>query len=179
MNTNAIQVSTNGDREKFIRWEILMMVILGTLGRNPTYNERATDAKKAEFRDDLKGQVCKLGKKYEYCRVNEEEHVENIQSLADTMSNNHREILKCGKFRIGSAQKALNLYLKYLWCLGKMDMPPHCPIDGVILKHLKCEVKWTELKCIKKYQDIIEKAKGEAGSRPLARWELDVFNEER
>ena len=50
MNIDTTQVSTNGDREKFIHDEVLMMVILGTLGRNPTYNERATDAQKEQFR---------------------------------------------------------------------------------------------------------------------------------
>lgn len=75
MTTYASQASTNGDREKFIHDEVLMSVILGTLGRNPTYNERATDAQKGEFRSDLKGQLDKLGKKYEQCYVNEEEHV--------------------------------------------------------------------------------------------------------
>ena len=180
MNIDTTQVSTNGDREKFIHDEVLMMVILGTLGRNPTYNERATDAQKEQFRKKLKGQLDKFGKKYEQCSVDEEEHVENIRSLADTMSNEHDSILKGKRFRIGSAQKALNLYLKYLWCLGKIDIPPHCPIDGVILRDkLKCDDKWTDLDCIERYRHIIKKTKEMAGSFPLARWELDVFNKER
>ena len=86
MNISTIQVSTIGDRENFICQEILMLVTLGTLGRNKTYVEHATDAQKDKFRDDLKEQVGKLGKNYEYCSVNEEEHVENIQLLSDTMS---------------------------------------------------------------------------------------------
>ena len=179
MNTNTTQVSTNGDREEFIRQEVLMLVTLGTLGRNPTYNERATDVQKAKFRDELKEQLATLGKKYEHRNVNKEEHVENIRSLADAMSNRHGSILKGKRFRIGSSQKALNLYLKYLWCLGKIDMPPHCPIDGVILKYLKCDDKWTELDCIKKYRHIIKKAKEKARAHPLAFWELTTFNQQR
>ena len=179
MNVTTTHVSTNGDREKFIHDEFLMLVILGTLGRNPTYNGRATDAQKGQFRDELKGQLDKLGEKYKQCNVNDEEHVENIRSLADTMSDNHGSILKDNRFRIGSAQKALNLYLKYLWCLGKMDIPPHCPIDGVILKDLKFDDKWTELDCIEKYRHFIKKAKEKAGSLPLARWELGEYNMKR
>lgn len=39
-------------------------------------------------------------------------------------------------FRIGSAQKALNLYRKYLWCLGYIPFPPHCPFDATIIDQL-------------------------------------------
>ena len=179
MNINTNRLRTNDDREKFIHDEILMLVILGTLGRNPTYNGRATDAQKNEFRTDLKGRLDKLSKKYEQRSVNDIEHEDNIRLLSDAMSNKFSSILKCNRFRIGSAQKALNLYLKYLWCLGKIDMPPHCPVDGIILRSLKCDDKWTELDCIEKYRHFIKKAKEKAGSLPLARWELDEYNMKR
>jgi hypothetical protein len=39
-------------------------------------------------------------------------------------------------FRVGTAQKALNLYLKYLWCLGEIKTPPHCPFDRGIIQML-------------------------------------------
>ena len=190
MNTNTTQVSTNGDREEFIRQEILMLVTLGALasrsGRNPTYRKKQVDEKqvefdnaKEEFRKCLKKRLEGYGKEYRYCNVKEEDHEKNIESLASIMSHCHGGILKDGRFRIGSAQKALNLYLKYLWCLGKIDMPPHCPIDGVILEYLKCDDKWTELDCIKKYRHIIKKAKERAGAHPLACWELTTFNQQR
>jgi hypothetical protein len=47
--------------------------------------------------------------------------------------------------RIGLAQKALNLYLKYLWCLGEIHEPPHCPLDSIVLGQVPgCkDVRWT------------------------------------
>lgn len=57
----------------------------------------------------------------QYCEaVAEEHHIKNIVSLSEKLSKEHAGALVNGRFRIGVAQKALNLYLKYLWCLGKV-----------------------------------------------------------
>jgi hypothetical protein len=82
------------------------------------------------------------------------------------------------RFRIGSAQKALNLYLKYLWCLGLIARPPHCPFDYRILAKLPtCNVKWTQLDSIVKYKEIVGEAEQLAkGKRlSLADWELEEW----
>lgn len=83
--------------------------------------------------------------------------------------------------RIGAAQKALNLYLKHLWCLGEIPEPPHCPIDAVVLGKVPvCDkVRWTLMKTIEEYRDVIEKAKKAAKGVPLAQWELSLYNESR
>ena len=41
----------------------------------------------------------------------------NIVALSEGLSEDHADILAGKRFRVGTAQKALNLYLKYLWCL--------------------------------------------------------------
>jgi hypothetical protein len=45
-------------------------------------------------------------------------HCSAIEALAESMSRafHGRNVLREDRFRIGVAQKALNLYLKYLWC---------------------------------------------------------------
>ena len=50
--------------------------------------------------------------------VHDREHMKNIEELSSRMSENYRSILRDGSFRIGPAQKALNLYLKYQWARG-------------------------------------------------------------
>jgi hypothetical protein len=47
----------------------------------------------------------------------------------------------------GIAQKLLNLYLKYLWCVGYIVEPPHCPIDRIIIgkTSFRDRLNWTEM----------------------------------
>jgi hypothetical protein len=46
--------------------------------------------------------------------VTKEDHIKNICMLANILTEKHYNILLNRRFRIGSAQKGLNLYLKYL-----------------------------------------------------------------
>src|SRR5215467_3622009 len=80
------------------------------------------------------------------------------------------------------AQKALNLYLKYLWCTGEIRTPPHCPIDGGVIKKLGADlagVPWTKLDNIEKYKELIaagEKIAANKKRESLADWELICWN---
>jgi hypothetical protein len=100
--------------------------------------------------------------------------------MATVLSHRYGEALRDGRFRIGPAQKALNLYLKYMWCVGEIPTPPHCPFDSKIIYHLRgCEdVKWTKLVSLDEYMKLVRTARQEAKGRSLAEWELKVFNEE-
>jgi hypothetical protein len=112
--------------------------------------------------------------------ISEDEHFKNINNLTEALSNGRAaEALKNGCFRIGSAQKALNLYLKFLWCLDLIPTPPHCPFDSMILSRVpECEdIKWTQLDDPLEYRRIVECAKKVAGVAPLAEWELHVYTE--
>lgn len=112
--------------------------------------------------------------------VTEEAHYQNIVSLADTLTRQFKDsgILRNGRFRIGIAQKALNLYLKYLWYLGDIPTPPHCPIDRRIIDKLNLNWRergnydWTKLDDIEKYKTLIQNCKDKAGSASVAEWEL-------
>src|SRR5208282_1517190 len=90
------------------------------------------------------------------------------------------------QFPIGRAQKALNLFLKYLWCIGEICEPPHCPFDSVIIAKLPkgtCP-SWTKLDRIGDYRNLVEAAKkfvaetkDPADDSSLATWELRKYNE--
>jgi len=70
-------------------------------------------------------------------KVEEDAHVENIIKLAKDVSQEVGKYLVGDKgLTVGRAQKALNLYLKYLWCAGRKLEPPHCPFDGKVISKL-------------------------------------------
>jgi hypothetical protein len=154
------------------------LVIRATLQRSLTYEQKATDKAKREFKDDLRKMLETLSEKY-HKPVSEKEHICSIELLSNELSYKHAPCLANGRFRIGSAQKAFNLHLKYLWCLGLIPEPPHCPFDSIIIKRLPATVavNWTELDDIEKYRKMVETAQELAGNMRLASWELIEYNE--
>ena len=59
-------------------------------------------------------------------------------------------------------------------------MPPHCPIDSVILRKIPkyTQVRWTQLVDPTQYKSIIAAAKKQAAVKnlSLAVWELQEYN---
>lgn len=169
----------NLDDEKriFLNNEFLTLSVSGALQRVPTYR-----SEKPETHEKLGERLRELLNGYadEYMKsdkmVSDEIHYGNIQKLANTLSKECKEDLKEEGFRIGSAQKALNLYLKYLWCAGRICTPPHCPFDNKVLQELEIPEKWPELNDIEKYKRWVEKAKKKADNRSLSDWELRLWN---
>lgn len=94
------------------------------------------------------------------------------------MSSAFSECLCDEHLRHGIAQKAFNLYLKYLWRLGIIVVPPpHCPIDRVVLTAAGIDGSWTKSDDEGQYMEWIEvlKRKAEAESLCLAGWENEVW----
>ena len=106
--------------------------------------------------------------------VDDATHNKTIERIANSLTRRHAGLLVDHRFRIGPTQKALNLYLKYMWCAGHIAMPPHCPIDAVVLKAVKLAppVIWTKMYSIHQYTDVIAALKAVAAPLPLAEWEL-------
>ena len=100
--------------------------------------------------------------------------------------NRERVTKESDRFRIGIAQKALNLYLKNLWCLGEITTPPHCPLDRLIIDKLglkwseRSQYDWTKIDDIEKYKELISRCDHKArerGCENIAEWELEVYKE--
>ena len=106
--------------------------------------------------------------------VAESTHVKNIERIVNSLTRRHAGMLQDKTFRIGPAQKALNLYLKYFWCSGHIPTPPHCPIDAIVLRAVKLSrpTAWTKINSSAEYTYIINALKEIAGSQSLAEWEL-------
>lgn len=112
--------------------------------------------------------------------VSDSQHRSKIIELADAVSSQHANLLEGEKFRIGSAQKILNLYLKFHWCMGKIAEPPHCPLDRIVIERLAKKYhthKWTKLDSIGDYQLLIDALRELAtrGGCSIAQWELQAY----
>jgi len=173
----------NNEHWKFIHAEILTSSINGALQRASVYRRGVIEKERESFRDVLKSHLSSLGMQYSNGHVTEDIHIGNIDTFADQVSTRCGEFLNNGRFRIGIAQKALNLYLKYLWCLGRIPPPPHCPFDAIVIGSLpsKVRVAWTRLDSPHDYLALVKAARSKATERgqSLAEWELTQWNKKR
>jgi len=165
-------------KTKFIEDSLCLLTILAALQRSSTYAEGVTETAKRDVRDTLKKQILNLTGQY-VREVDDTTHYQNVKKLADAVSKSHTKTLKDGRFRIGVAQKALNLYLKYLWCLEQIPDPPHCPFDAIVIGRLPdcSNIKWTQVDDIEKYKRLVEAARKAAKGEPLPAWELRTYAE--
>jgi len=165
--------------KEFINGTLNQVTMNAALQRSNTYEQNTSDRQRRDFREDLCSGLEKIAQNYK-SPVSVDKHLINIQQLQG-VSRKHRDILDGGRIRIGVAQKALNLYLKLLWSLGKIKEPPHCPLDSVIINKLPraCRRNWTEITTVRQYEilmkEVDKKAKEEGKS--IAEWELKVFHE--
>lgn len=111
-------------------------------------------------------------------KVSEERHVKYIQAFAHELSAEFSHVLQGGRMKIGVAQKAINLFLKYLWLLDdQCTEPPHCPIDRVVLNAVDIDENWTQLDSINRYLEMIGRIRqlAERKGQTLAVWELGIW----
>ena len=144
--------------------------------RASLYSQDASDGAK----DELKNSILQLLKSVvvpSYQRpCPEDEHLKNIELLVAAASDKGRAILLDNGYKYGVAQKLVNLYLKYLWCMGHIQEPPHCPVDRVILAktELRDKLNWTQIVTREQYMSAIDALKKAAShqKQSLATWEL-------
>src|SRR5438094_2304844 len=101
----------------FLQAVYLSNTIRDCLNRGESvYQDGATEAQKQALRETLKFELRRIVERYRSSDVRDEDHIHNIRQLADRLTNMYADILKKGRFRLGRAQKALNVYLKYRCC---------------------------------------------------------------
>jgi hypothetical protein len=166
-------------RQQFVLSNIAYLTRLASFQRAGIYSESASWADRRAVGDSLCDELVRLAGAYRERPWGDEEHVATIVGLAGAMSEWHGAALANGRFRIGIAQKALNLYLKYWWCFGLMDTPPpHCPFDRTVIQRLPgcSDIVWTKFDSKDEYRRLVDAARVAAGERSIAEWELVVFN---
>ena len=177
---------------KFIEDEFISSAICGAFQRAKVYADAKSDndPNRKKLQTRLAALLRDLKAQYKNTVVSDQEHIENIERIADVLTE---EFEKCGilnknRFRIGIAQKVLNLYLKYLWCAGEIKTPPHCPFDYGIIARLplsdkqKQDLQWTKLDKIEDYQALVDAARTKIATTQhasLSDWELGEWNKSR
>ena len=163
------------NQKKFIIQTFLSNTQSSSFQRGCVYVEDISEQDKQPFVIAFHEKLRSLKEKYQET-VTEKDHIENIIQFKTELTNEFPTILRKQRMRFGTSQKAVNLYLKFLWCLGDInEEPPHCPIDGKVLTEIGSNVKWTELDDVEEYKEIIESIKTKAGNQSIAEWELDFW----
>lgn len=172
------RASRTVDSRRFLEDQFHGMVLQATVQRARIYSPDSSEDQREKFRGSLWEQLDLLTPRYRK-PVDDEGHIQNIQRLATLLSRLHGATLREGRFRIGPAQKALNLMLKYHWSAGWIPEPPHCPLDAIIIGKLPSDVRlnWTDLDSTSEYRRLIRAAreKARAEGLSLAQWELVAY----
>ncbi|RTY90613.1 hypothetical protein [Flavobacterium sp. GT3R68] len=144
-------------KEKFLHNEFWTLTFGAAFQRAYVYKKNVSDKNKEQFKTVTRHYIeNELLAVYSYEHVSDEVHIDNIIKLSN-FTGQFSNILQNGKLNFGVSQKMLNLYLKYLWCYGKISEPPHFPVDRRIQENIEFRpiVSWTRFKDEVDYMNII------------------------
>jgi len=118
------------NKNKFLKNEFFALSIQGAFMRNRYVYKTKDEFKKKKFRMFLYNKLSSYTKKYKK-NVDEEKHINNLKKIQREIYKycKAKKILKKQKnikdtLNIGTIQKLLNLYLKYLWVSGYINAEP-------------------------------------------------------
>ncbi|MDO6427562.1 hypothetical protein Q4489_11080 [Thalassotalea sp. 1_MG-2023] len=163
-------------KDEMIKNSLWQVTIYAAFQRAKIYSDSATDEDKKALKQSLKNEVAKIIINYS-SPVSEAAHFSNISLIAKNINTEWSFALSNRAISIGVIQKALNLYLKLMWCLNEIPEPPHCPLDKVIIDKLafKHRKSWTKITNIETYEELINQLKELSGDKSLAAWELEEY----
>lgn len=167
-------------KKDFLLGEFLMLSIAGAFSRNRVYKPNTSVSLKNELKRELKEELNLFIQEYKES-VSEEKHFQNIQDLSEKISKKYSRILNAEIFNIGTTQKLLNLYLKYLWSIDIVAKPPHFPVDRIMISEvlkMKGNLSWTKFTTIDEYKSVIDFAKKRCfeNKEDLADFEIREFS---
>lgn len=164
-------------QKDFIKNEVWLLSFGGAFQRNKVYKGNATESAKARFRENIRSYIENIILPTYTNKLDDAKHGAMIFAITEN-SEIYNSILNNGRLSIGSAQKLLNLLLKYYWCLGWLPEPPHFPVDRIVQKILptSLRVNWTQIQSLEIYQSIIDAVRNsKPNEMSLAIWELEYF----
>lgn len=161
----------------FIQASLSQLTLGAALRRSSIYAEGVSDTERQQFREHLIGLVLQEARQHLRGAVREDAHLESILRISYMLRAHFDGTFRRATAPIGVVQKALNLYLKYLWCLGYIGQPPHCPFDSIVIQQIPAMrgIKWTEIGTIADYEELVQSARAVASPQSLAEWELTIF----
>lgn len=171
------------DKLEFVINELWILAWAASVQRAKLYVEK-TDSGNSIKATKFRGDVIKFLKESIVSQYvdgcTEERHYENIEALVVHANKIDPGILGAAGYKYGVAQKLLNLSLKYYWCLGHVNEPPHCPIDRIIISKTKHngKINWTQITKRSQYEDVIKEVKDLARRKGLSipQWELTYYS---
>ncbi|MDM1549455.1 hypothetical protein HX096_16495 [Empedobacter falsenii] len=167
-------------KNDFLLYEFWILSVQGGFQRSNAYKKETSDKERIAFRKALKQFVdTELVPQYQMI-VSDNQHENNIITLCNYSKENYEHLFVKGSLNIGVSQKLLNLYLKYQWCAGWIETPPHFPVDRIIQQKLNVKPlkPWTKFEDINDYRNVIDFAKKEFSKmnyNSLAEMELNIF----
>jgi hypothetical protein len=165
-------------KREFIAGELWMLAWAASVQRAKVYKPgMKADSKDVKtFRRDVATYVATNLLPMYKTRCEEEQHYANIDKLIAHASKVGMAVLPPDGYKFGVAQKLLNLCLKYHWCLGSIEAPPHCPVDRIVIEKtsFRGELNWTEMKTRGEYAAVIAEIDRLAKEKgiSIAEWEL-------
>lgn len=169
MNNLFLKVDEVSNEEEALRW-----AISAAMQRHKIYKNSGDDEERKKFRERWKELLLREAEDYRKPAqaITDEQHCAAISRIADDLSSEFSELLNEGRLRFGISQKAFNLFLKYLWALGKAAMPPHCPIDRVVLTAVGIDAAFGNCDSASEYMGWINEIRKKL---TLAEWENEVW----
>ena len=167
-------------KKEFLIKELWVLTFGAAFQRANVYKPKSIELECTYFKNMLKGYIENVILPQYKKEVSEERHIENIKAII-SCSQDFASVLNGGQINFGISQKLLNLLLKYLWCLGEIDTPPHFPVDRIIQqKSIRNRpiISWTQIQDVETYLSIINQAreKAVAQNKSLAQWELENYS---
>ncbi|SFG84557.1 hypothetical protein SAMN04487988_10917 [Algoriphagus hitonicola] len=166
------------EQKEFLKEQLWSSTIGAATSRaGNIYKVGTTGEDKKSFKKALHEFVTEMIQNhYEATTLDEPTHLKNIKELKEYTTR-----FGFVNFRFGHAQKVLNLYLKYLWCLGLVQEPPHFPVDRLIQQKMKIKnpTNWTKNMEEDDYIKVIEEARILAtreNFKSIAALELSFYN---
>ena len=173
------------DQKRFISYELGLLTIKAALSTRDKeftiYNKSIKSHQRKPVKKAIREVLDGIEKKYTPM-ISAEDHVKYISETANSLSEKVGKYLKDNRFRVGIAQKLINMHLKYLWCSNVIGEPPHCPIDGIIRDKVRqndanFDYDWIKNDSIEEYKTAVTALETVANkqNRSVAQWELHEF----
>jgi len=168
----------------FIHGMFLRNSINAALARNPVYADGADLAMKQNFKSACKQRLTELGIRYYAWEWDLPRYCQEIVSFSDAISRASAVVLRDQRLKIGTSQKMISLYLKYLWLDGD---PSKKPIGAVLDRGILVESgyqnppAWTQLDDVEIYSNIqlcISRKAESEGYGSGAVWEAEKWGVE-
>jgi hypothetical protein len=148
--------------------------INSSVGHNKLYTKNLVERERKEITTEWCKKLKKLSEKYIDKKPIKtfENDILNLQKIMN------KEFGEKIYFKLSHSQKSLSIFLKHLYCLNIIEIPPCCPIDSIVLRKTESLNKtWTTVDDLKTHRDrfsYIQKESKKLGMN-VCHWELITF----